>query len=172
MKIRYMIFISATLSVLALQANSVDAATTENGDSNKTENIQSDSVAESNISNDSKTATNQNTAADVNNALKNNQPTTTYNALIQNKSVSQKENITATSTTTTTPQVKSDVAVTAAKTIAPKSDTTNKDNYDQMLQSWKDVVVGDSYYDNSNQEMTQMGSQKDKNVTQLWNSMD
>lgn len=161
-----MIFISATLSVLALQVNNVDAATTDNGDNSKAENVQDNFETKSKISDDSKTTTDQTATSDVNNALKNDRPTTTYNALVQNKSVPQKENI-----TTTTPQSKSVVVVTAAQDT-PKADTSNKDDYDKMLQSWKDVVVGDSYYDNSNQEMTQMGSQKDKKVTQLWNSMD
>ncbi|GEO63392.1 polysaccharide lyase 8 family protein [Companilactobacillus nantensis] len=166
MKKRYMIFISATLSVLALQVNNVDAATTDNGDNSKAENVQDNFETKSKISDDSKTTTDQTTTSDINNALKNDRPTTTYNALVQNKSVPQKESI-----TTTTPQSKSVAVVTAAQDT-PKTDTSNKDDYDKMLQSWKDVVVGDSYYDNSNQEMTQMGSQKDKKVTQLWNSMD
>ncbi len=166
-----MIFISATLSVLALQANNVDAATTDNGDNNKIENIQNESVTDK-VSESQSTTTEKISTSGVNNALQNNQPITTYNALVQTKSVPQKENIATNATTTTATQVKKDTAVTAAKVASPKSDVTSPDNYDQMLQSWKDVVVGDSYYDNSNQEMNQMGSQQDKNVAQLWDSMD
>lgn len=60
------------------------------------------------------------------------------------------------------------------KTISYSKSQNNADNkyFDQMLQSWKDVTVGDQFYNSSNNEMNQIATQQDKNVKDLWVNMD
>lgn len=159
MKKGYIFLFSATLSVLSLQINSVDAATTDNNNQNLSEKVQSKEQ------NQNTTATSKNLDSDVNNGFQTETKAPTYNALVSNKIVDSKQDKSAKETTTD--QMKTTTQATVTKNVVKESD-----HYQQMLQSWKDVVVGDSYYDKSNPEMTKVGAQQDTNVTKLWKSMD
>jgi hypothetical protein len=159
MKKGYIFLFSATLSVLSLQINSVDAATTDNNNQNLSEKVQSKEQ------NQNTTATSKNLDSDVNNGFQTETKAPTYNALVSNKTVDSKQDKSAKETTTD--QMKTTTQATVTKNVVKESD-----HYQQMLQSWKDVVVGDSYYDKSNPEMTNVGAQQDTNVTKLWKSMD
>lgn len=159
MKKGYIFLFSATLSILSLQINNVHAETTDNNDLNLSEKVQ---PKEQNKIN---TTTSKKLDADVNNGFQSETKVPTYNALVSDKKIDSKQTIGEKNTTTN--QIKTNTQATVTNNV-----TKNSDHYQQMLQSWKDVVVGDSYYDKSNPEMTKMGAQQDTNVTKLWKSMD
>lgn len=174
MKTRYMLLISATLSLLLLQAKNVDAATNENETIDRSVQIQG-SKQSSDISNKDdidlkKSATIS--SQTINNGFESNaavQKNEENNTPISHSN--QTAEI-ATNTNTSNIQTKTvDKNISNKPVTQTKSNSEPTDNFDHMLQSWKDVTVGETYYSKDNQEMNQISKQQDTNVTNLWDTM-
>lgn len=174
-----MLLISATLSILALQVNNVDAATVDDGNNtDKTTNIQSHDqlVKQENSGNQESQEVNATAATLDSNTI----PEKSENDIQQNRSYQKK---TPSSTSPAISDAPNQVGQSAKSSNVSKQNDNEKifqsanssedknNNFDQMLQSWKDVTVGEKYYDAANSDMRQISSQQDSDVTKLWNSM-
>lgn len=186
MKTKYMLLISATLSILSIQATNVDATTVDTSNNTENEKVQSnnnklDEPAKTNTqeviqNSDNQISTNNNlntVSSNQNEDLNKNQQNNVQNRSLQTASSYSVNNSKINPITTTDIQaskVTRNDNQSADKTPLQTKSTDN-DSYDQMLQTWKDMVVGEDYYDSSNHAMNEISFQQDEQVTQLWNNM-
>lgn len=192
-----MVYIGTILSALSLQTTTVSADETKENENQSEQTSESTSVIQSQ-KNNSKTDINNeenlsknssakneniqnnnlNSKNSARNSINTNNRTIIYNQQVQtddgqqtdthNLNTSNKVSNNSLSNVANNSNDNSDKIISYSKS---QTDTNNQ-YFDQMLQSWKDVTVGDRYYKSNNNEMNQIAAQQDKNVKNLWTSMD
>lgn len=199
MKTRYMVYIGTILSALSLQSTTVSADETKE---NKNQSVQTSESAftvqnqESNFKTDvndkesfARTSStnygginsrnnNVNSENSAQNSINTNNRAIIYNQEVQTENNQQIDTHNSISSNKVSNASSSNIINASSdnseKTISYSKSQNNADNkyFDQMLQSWKDVTVGDQFYNSSNNEMNQIATQQDKNVKDLWVNMD
>lgn len=199
MKTRYMVYIGTILSALSLQSTTVSADETKE---NKNQSVQTSESAftiqnqESNFKTDvndkgsfARTSStnygginsrnnNVNSENSAQNSINTNNRAIIYNQEVQTENNQQIDTHNSISSkkvsNTSSSNIINASSDNSEKTISYSKSQNNADNkyFDQMLQSWKDVTVGDQFYNSSNNEMNQIATQQDKNVKDLWVNMD
>lgn len=192
-----MVYIGTILSALSLQTTTVSADETKENENQSEQTSESTSVIQSQ-KNNSKTDINNeenlsknssakneniqnnnlNSKNSARNSINTNNRTIIYNQQVQtddgqqtdthNLNTSNKVSNNSLSNVANNSNDNSDKIISYSKS----QNDTNNQYFDQMLQSWKDVTVGDRYYKSNNNEMNQIAAQQDKNVKNLWTSMD
>ena len=199
MKTRYMVYIGTILSALSLQSTTVSADETKE---NKNQSVQTSESAftvqnqESNLKTDvndkegfARTSStnydginsrnnNLNSENSAQNSANTNNRTIIYNQEVQTDNNQQIDTHNSTSSNKVSNTSSSNIINASSnnseKIVSYSKSQNDADNkyFDQMLQSWKDVTVGDQFYNSNNNEMNQIATQQDKNVKDLWANMD
>lgn len=62
-------------------------------------------------------------------------------------------------------------AASITQTIKLKNNSIDASTYNQMMKSWRSILIGDAYYQKNNAQMDKLRAIQDKKVENLWHTM-